>query len=378
MHSDVVFLLQKLIRIPSVNPDCSPDGDGEAAMADYVQKYLEESGFSVVQEEVLPGRPNVIARAPGPDNRPRIMLAPHLDTVSIAGMDLDSFGAITDDGKILGRGASDTKGPMASMLQALSNCQNLLEKLPVAVDFIGFMGEEASQHGSKHFAKHRASEYTFAIAGEPTDLDIVNVTKGSLWATLTSTGKAAHASQPEQGDNAILKLARALNILDRKLSPELTKYSHPILGCSTLNVGTIIGGKQPNIVPDFASSQIDIRTTPSLHDNGGALAVVEKTISHQKLSLKVVNPHENPPMEVPDDNIWIKKLIAANPKSKTVGAPWFSDAAHLNAAGIPSVCIGPGSINQAHTKDEFIKIDRLKAGVVYFENLIKSLESVSC
>jgi len=92
----------------------------------------------------------------------------------------------------------------------------------------------------------------------------------------------------------------------------------------------------------------------------------------------VVNPHENPPMEVPDDNIWIKKLITANPKSKTVGAPWFSDAAHLNAAGIPSVCIGPGSINQAHTKDEFIKIDRLKEGVVYFENLIKSLESGSC
>ncbi len=377
MPSDVVFLLQKLIRIPSVNPDCSPDGDGEAAMADYVQEFLEKIGYSVTQEEVLPGRPNVIARAPhsgnGPDDRPRILLGPHLDTVSIAGMDLDSFGSITDDGKILGRGASDTKGPMASMLQALHNCRDILADLPVAVDFIGFMGEEASQHGSKHFAKNHASEYTFAIAGEPTDLHIVNVTKGSLWATLTATGKAAHASQPEKGDNAILKLARALDKLEQKLTPKLAKFTHPILGHSTVNVGTFHGGKQPNIVPDAAKAQIDIRTTPSLHNDVGAQGLVEQIISKLKLPIKLVNPHANPPMDVPDDNPWIQKLIAANPGTQPVGAPWFSDAAHLNAAGIPAVCIGPGSINQAHTRDEFININDLDAGVVYFENLVRSL-----
>ncbi|MFK7910400.1 MAG: M20/M25/M40 family metallo-hydrolase, partial [Akkermansiaceae bacterium] len=137
--------------------------------------------------------------------------------------------------------------------------------------------------------------------------------------------------------------------------------------------GTIRGGKQPNIVPDFASAQIDIRTTPSLHNDGGALAVVENVISKQKLPVEVVNPHENPPMDVPDKNPWIQKLIASNPSSQPVGAPWFSDAAHLNAAGVPSVCIGPGSIDQAHTKDEFIRIDDLDNGVIYFENLIRSL-----
>ena len=118
MPSPVVTLLQSLIRIPSVNPDCSPDGDGETAMADYVQEYLEKIGYSVTQEEVLPNRPNLIARAPGPKDRPRILLGPHLDTVSVAGMDMDTFGTISDDGRILGRGASDTKGPMAAMLLA--------------------------------------------------------------------------------------------------------------------------------------------------------------------------------------------------------------------------------------------------------------------
>jgi acetylornithine deacetylase/succinyl-diaminopimelate desuccinylase-like protein len=377
MPSDVVTLLQNLIRIPSVNPDCSPDGDGEAAMANYVQDYLEKAGFSVTQQEVLPKRPNVIAKCPHsgsePDQRPRILLCPHLDTVSVAGMDMDNFGVITDDGRVLGRGASDTKGPMAAMLQALDHCQDMLATLPVAVDFVDFMGEEASQHGSKFFAKHHASEYVFALAGEPTSLDIVHVTKGSLWATLSASGKAAHASQPEAGDNAILKLARALDQFDQHITRELAGYTHPILGHSTLNVGTIKGGKQANMVPDSAATEIDIRTTPSLYQDTGALALVEKIIAEQQLPIKVVNPHENPPMDVPDDNPWIKRMQSANPSSKTVGAPWFSDAAHLNAAGIPSICIGPGSIDQAHTKDEFIRVVDLEDGVAYFENFIRSL-----
>lgn len=377
MPNNVVSLLQELIRIPSVNPDCSSDGSGEAAMADFVEGFLRGIAFDVTQEEVLPTRPNVIGRCnytgPDSDTRPRIMLCPHLDTVSVAGMDMDTFGTITDDGRILGRGASDTKGPMAAMLQALKNCAEILPTLPVAVDFVGFMGEEASQHGSKHFGKQHAAEYAFALAGEPTSLEIVNITKGSLWATLHATGKAAHASQPEAGDNAILKIARALDQFEQSITKQLETYTHPSLSHSTLNIGTIAGGKQPNIVPDFASAQIDIRTTPALYEDSGALALVEKVIEEQQLPIKVLNPHENPPMEVADDNPWILRMQAANPESKTVSAPWFSDAAHLNAAGIPSICIGPGSINQAHTKDEFIRIADLEAGVDYFENFIRSL-----
>ena len=377
MPSNVVKLLQKLIRIPSVNPDCSPDGEGEAAMANFVQDFLKDIDFTVTQEEVLPNRPNVIGRCPAAtsakDSRPRILLCPHLDTVSVAGMDMDTFGTITDDGRVLGRGASDTKGPMAAMLQALANCADILPSLPVAVDFVGFMGEEASQHGSKHFGEKHAAQYQFGLAGEPTSLDIVNVTKGSLWATLKATGKAAHASQPEAGDNAILKIARALDKFDQAITSQLASYTHPTLSHSTLNIGTITGGKQANIVPDSASAQIDIRTTPALYHDAGALALVEKVINEQQLPLQVINPHENPPMEVANDNPWILRMQAANPESKTVSAPWFSDAAHLNAAGIPSICIGPGSINQAHTKDEFIHISDLEAGVDYFENFIRSL-----
>ena len=375
MPSNAVSLLQDLISIPSVNPDNAPGTDqtGEEAMAKYVQAYLEPLGYKITLVEIRPGRPNLIARAPGGQDRPRILLGPHLDTVGVSGMTIDPFDPELRGGRIYGRGASDTKGPMASMLQALQNCAPILESLPIAVDFVGFMGEESNQWGSKHFAKHHSDEYEFALVGEPTSLNIVHTTKGSLWATLQTSGKAAHSSQPELGENAILKLTSSLDRMNRKLTARLASYTHPVLGHSTLNVGVIRGGSRPNIVPDSASAEIDIRLTPSLHEDGGALRLLENFISENKLPVEVVNPQENPPMEVATDNVWIQKMITANSESQPVGAPWFSDAAHLNDAGIPSVCIGPGSIDQAHTKDEFIKTTDLEAGVEYFERFIRSL-----
>ena len=369
-----VELLQSLIRIPSVNPDNDPGTDkvGENGIAEYLSDLLVPHGFDVTLEEVLPGRPNVIARCPGPADRPRIFLGPHTDTVGVSGMEFDPFCGDIKDGRILGRGATDTKGPMASMLTALIENKVLLAELPIAIDFVAFMGEESSQHGSKHFAEWHAEEYIFGIAGEPTSLDIVYTTKGSLWLTVAAKGIATHASQPERGSNAIMTLARSLDHMNKKLASQLATFTHPVLGHSSFNIGTIKGGTRPNIVPDHAEAEIDIRTAPSLDAVGGAHALVLDFIKEQQLPLEVVKAHENPPMETPTSDPIIQQLLKANPQSQLVGAPWFSDAAHLSHAGVPSVCLGPGSINQAHTKDEFIQISDLEAGHNYFSNFIKS------
>jgi len=382
---DVTSLLQDLIRIPSVNPDDSPGTDqtGEGVVADYVREYLEAIGFAVTLEQIRPGRPNLIARCPShnhPDPRPRVMFGPHLDTVGVGGMSIDPFSGELSDGKIHGRGSSDTKGPMATMLQALCNCQGILADLPVAFDFVGFMGEESAQWGSRHFAEHHASDYEFAFVGEPTSLDIVHVTKGSLWATLRTTGKASHSSQPERGENAILKLARALDRIDQDLTPILAEFTHPVLGHSTQNIGIISGGSRPNIVPDRASAKIDIRTTPSLYQSGGALTLLKTFVTDRDLPISITDAHENPPMEVAPNHPWIERMVGIATDSErlktssTVGAPWFSDAAHLTTAGLPAVCIGPGSIDQAHTKDEFIRVNDLELGARYFTELIRSVQ----
>lgn len=376
MSQNVVSLLQQLIRIPSVNPDNAPGTEqiGEEKLANFLSGWLESIGADVSLEEIQPGRPNLIARFAPLDGRPRILLGPHLDTVGVGGMTIDPFGGETRDGKIWGRGASDTKGPMAAMLWALHEHRDALADLPVAVDFVAFMAEESGQWGSKDFAKRHGKDYSFALVGEPTSMQVVHVTKGSLWATLRATGKAAHSSQPERGENAILKLARALDQLDHHLGKQLATFTHPVLGRSTMNVGLIRGGARPNIVPDLAEAEIDIRITPALAAAGGALKLLTETIAFHELPVEIVNPHENQPMETAADHPMIQALLATDGGTRLAGAPWFSDAAHLSSGGIPSICIGPGSIDQAHTVDEFIDIAALEQGAAFFQAFISRLK----
>ena len=140
-----------------------------------------------------------------------------------------------------------------------------------------------------------------------------------------------------------------------------------------MNVGLIRGGARPNIVPDLAEAEIDIRITPELAAAGGALKLLAETITFHDLPVEIVNPHENPPMETPADHPAIQALLATDPATGLAGAPWFSDAAHLSSGGIPSICIGPGSIDQAHTVDEFIEITGLEKGTEFFSRFVASL-----
>lgn len=375
MSQDVISFLQQLVRIPSVNPDNAPGTDhtGEETLAVFLSGWLESIGAEISLEEVKPGRPNLIARFAPVDGRPRILLGPHLDTVGVGGMTIDPFGGEIRNGRLWGRGASDTKGPMAAMLWALHENRDLLADLPVAVDFVAFMGEESGQWGSKDFVERHGADYSFALVGEPTSMEIVHVTKGSLWATLRTTGKAAHSSMPERGDNAILKLTRALDRLDCHLGAELATYTHPVLGRSTLNIGVIRGGSRPNIVPDLAEAELDIRITPSLAAAGGALKLLTETLEFHDLPVEIIRPHENPPMETTAEHPMIRSLLKIG--ARLAGAPWFSDAAHLSNGGVPSICIGPGSIDQAHTADEFIEIDALQKGAEFFMRFIRSLQA---
>ena len=170
-----VALLGELTRIPSVNPEGEPgvDEPGEARLAGYLEKLLNDLGAEVWLREVLPGRPNVVARFPSDRaGKPRLLLAPHTDTVSVAGMTIDPFGGDVSEGKVWGRGASDTKGPMASMLCALSRLGEEIPKLGYEIWFAGLMGEESGQHGAKALASEE--NFDFVIAGEPTDLKTVH------------------------------------------------------------------------------------------------------------------------------------------------------------------------------------------------------------
>ena len=362
----VTALLQELIRIPSVNPDNDSGPDcGEKQCAEFVAGFLEGLGAEVALEEVQPGRPNVIGcfTAPG---KPRVLLGPHVDTVGVANMSIDPFGAELRDGRIYGRGASDTKGTMAAMLWAIREMGDSLRSLDSEISFVGFMGEETNQAGSIHFAKHHP-DFAFALVGEPTGLDVVYTTKGCSWIRLTCEGKAAHGSMPEAGENAVCKAANLIGRMETELPGLLAPFRDSMLGDCTFNVGVCQGGTRPNIVPDKCVVELDVRSTPALAERGVKAFFSEFLESEHVLSEILT---EKLPMHTPVHNPYVEKLVALG--AKPMGAPWFCDAAHLAAAGIPAVAAGPGSITQAHTADEWLAVDDLEEGVGFYRRFLES------
>ncbi len=378
--ADPLPLLRDLIAIPSVNPDGDPglpaEQCGEAAIASFLSQVLTDAGATVEVEEVATGRPNVLGRFPSNDpGKPVLLLAPHLDTVGVGNMTIDPFDPCERNGRIYGRGATDTKGPMAAMLTAIFALGEEIAELPYQVHFAGFAAEESGQYGSRHFAANHAEHYQFAIVGEPTGMAVVNTHKGCCWSRIDVPGKAAHGSTPEKGDNAILRATRIIEYLDTSFRDELRSAvpDDPLLGQSTLNIGMIRGGVRANIVPSHCSITVDMRTTPGLLNSG----VDPATRLHRAVSLidseASVHPAGTsaPPLDTDPGHPIGRQLAAAG--TGFSGAPWFCDASHLAAAGLPSVAMGPGSIDQAHTADEWISVEELRDGAQrflrFFENL---------
>ena len=364
--SSVTALLQDLVRIPSVNPHGAPGvpDPGEQACAEYVGDFLRRCGAEVELREVSPGRPNVVARFPGgAPGKKRVILAPHLDTVSVVGMTIDPFGGELRDGKIWGRGASDTKGPMAAMLCALHALRGRIAGLGHEVWFVALMGEEAGQEGARAFVSQERAD--FALIGEPTSREIVHTHKGALWLSLRTTGRSVHASAPELGENAIYKMADVLRCIRDEIAPRLARQSHPVLGAPTISAGTIRGGAKTNIVPDSCELEVDVRTIPG-QDSQEILDLLLASCPGLLASQWQAAPLNTDPAHP------LIQLLVKN-GGKLTGAPWFCDAAVFAAAGIPAVAAGPGSIAQAHTKDEWIAVDELERGVVFYRAFLESL-----
>lgn len=370
VHS-VVELLQKLVRIPSVNPHGDPgtDGVGELRVAEFVAGFLESVGATAELREVLPQRPNVVARFPSDaPGKLRILFAPHTDTVSVVGMTIDPFGGEVHDGKLWGRGASDTKGSMAAMLWALRELgAERIARLPYEIWFTGLMSEEAGQNGSKALAAQE--RFDFAIIGEPTSLNVVHTHKGALWLTLTTRGKAVHAASPHLGENAIYKMADLLRCVRDEIAPSFAATKHPVLGSPTISAGVVRGGSKTNIVPDLCTAEIDIRMIPG--DDG----IFERVAAQLRAVCADVEIEKvrSEPMFTDPAHPLIAVLQACG--AKLVGAPWFCDAAIFAKAGTPAIAIGPGSIDQAHTKDEWIEVAELERGARFFADFLSRLSS---
>ncbi|HEY3932356.1 MAG TPA: M20 family metallopeptidase [Verrucomicrobiae bacterium] len=368
-------LLAELIALPSVNPAFLPPRHphaGEKRVADFLAAVAARAGLEVEFQKVLPGRSNIIARL-RPKNKIKqtILLAPHLDTV---GADGTRFIPQRKNGRLHGRGACDTKGSVAAMLSALCELANSKSRpLETEIVFAGLIDEEHAQVGSRALAAS-GFKANLAIVGEPTKLQVVTAHKGSLWLELETRGKAAHGATPQFGKNAIHEMARIVDLLETDYAAQLQKRKHPLLGTATVNIGTISGGTQPNIVPDHCVISVDRRTLPGETD-----AKVKKEIAAllraRKLSAKISSAKLAPalPLETNYKLPLVQKFMKIVGQSKPLGVHFFCDAAILSAGGIPSIVFGPGDVAQAHTADEWISLSELERGQNLLLRFLNSL-----
>ena len=391
MPVDVVETLCDLVRLPSVNPmgrDVAGEEFHEYRVTEYLQRFFERLDLPWRRQTIEPRQDNIVARLDGaipPEQGGQILvLEAHQDTVPVDGMIIDPWDPQIRGGRIYGRGSCDIKGGLACMLTVLAKLAETRPANAPTIVMACSASEEFGQTGAKRlpelwddrsFLPRRPDAI---IVAEPTLLNVVKAHRGCVRWHCRTRGKAAHSSQPANGKNAIYEMAKVLAVLERYAEEVVgTLDEHPLVGRPTLSVGLISGGISVNTVPDHCRIEIDRRATPNEDPQAAYQHVVDYLQQHLPASVEVIH---DPPYSLtpglPDDcNAALAEALSAQVQAaghpgEIVGAPYGTDASSLGAAGIPTVVFGPGSIEQAHTVDEWIAIDQLHAMVEILEAFV--------
>jgi acetylornithine deacetylase/succinyl-diaminopimelate desuccinylase-like protein len=387
---DLINTLCQLVATPSVNPMGLPLGGerlGESPLTDHLERLLRNLGIPIERQLVEPGRENILARVDGhagPNAGGRLLLlSVHQDTVPTAGMTIPPWTPSIREDRLYGRGACDVKGGMAAMLTAIAR---LKDERPAAMPTIvlactvneenGFTGVAALprlwQSGNSPVLPRRPDA---AVVAEPTGLQVVVAHKGVVRWRCHARGLAAHSARPESGQNAIYRMARALAAIERYQEEVVGSLGfHPLYGRSTLSVGTITGGVSVNTVPDRCTIEIDRRLAGSEEPEAARRHLIDYLARHCDVAAWL--EHERPflfglPLGDDANGPLAERLSAAvrevAGECRLVGVPYGTDAASLAAAGVPVVVFGPGSIEQAHTADEWIDLAQVQqAAEIYY------------
>ena len=383
--SPVIETLRSLVAINSVN-SFYEGGPGEREIATWVRRFFEHRGIVVWEQEVFPDRPNVIARLPGRDPSRRVILEAHMDTVSVKGMSIPPFEPHVADGKMFGRGSCDTKAGLAAMMHAVASLHEDGIQPPCEVWMAAVVDEEFSYRGVVKLCEELMGDAALvahaALVAEPTGMRAVIASKGVLRWRIVVRGKAAHSGKPHLGVNAITHMARVVLAIEED-HQRLAAKVHPLLGPATANVGVIRGGVQVNFVPDMCAIEIDRRLLPG-ETTAAVLAHYQDLLDALKSRHPTLDAVMEPPM-LTDEGLETAADSAPAQLASTVlaemgldgtlcGVPFGSDASKLSRQGIPSLVIGPGSIDQAHAADEFVDLAQVEQAFEFYRNFILRFE----
>ena len=376
MTFDPIVLTRDLVRADSRNPSLGRGGPGEGDAARVLARTLREWGFAVELQEVLPGRPNVVARA-GAGDGPTLMLNGHLDVVGVEGMVHSPFDAAQRDGRLYGRGAADMKGGVAAMCAAAAR---VAARGAIAGEIIvaGVVDEEYESAGTRALVE-RGVRADAAIVTEPTRLAIMPAHRGFVWVEVELTGRAAHGSRYDVGIDAITHAGLLLAELDAYQERELRRRTHPLLGHASLHASTIEGGSAWSIYPDRCVLRIERRTLPG-ETTDAVLREVREACERVRARRPALRAEPRlataqGPSDVSVGAPVVRALAAAlderGEEVRVEGMSAWTDAAILNDAGIPAICFGPGDIALAHAAEEWVPVDEIARATDVMETLIE-------
>jgi len=327
--TDVVALAAELLSINSST-------GAESGAVDFVSKWLVARGWNVFLQEVTRGRANVWASRSGGG----VTLSTHLDTVP------PYIAPRLDGERLRGRGACDAKGIAAAMLVAADNLARAGEE---RIDLLFVVGEEKGSDGARAANRLQATS-KFLVNGEPTESKLASGAKGSLRVTVRTRGRAAHSAYAHLGESAIAPML--------KLLPELDALELPtddVLGATTVNVGTLKGGTEANIVPALAEAEIMFRLVGDVEE-----------------VRKQVDKWADGRAEIEYGSFIPAQHFQTIDGFDVAPVAYTSDIPLLGRWGTP-LMFGPGSIHVAHTPDEFIDVGELRRAVAAYETIVKSL-----
>lgn len=379
---DVAGLTCDLIAAASENP-----GGAESAAVDVLRDALEAIGARVSLDEVEPNRPNLFARI-GADRPGGILFLGHSDVVPAGdGWSGDPFVPRRTDTEIIGRGATDMKGGLAAVVAAMAQIHRMRPELPVSL--LCTVDEELDARGIlHHLAARPRHQFDACVVAEPTDLSTIIGCRGAANFRITVNGASAHAGRPSDGASAILAAAEVIAAIESD-AQQLAVNPHPFLGTATWNVGRVVGGQGPSIVPDGCELEVDRRLLPAesaAEVLTGLLEVARERIAQREL------PHSSrihldgkvemfmPGFVTAPEHPLVNIAIDA---ARAVGAPGESGVWTASCEGgfaaqyyqVPTIVLGPGDITgQAHQPDERVCIRDLHAAVDMFTKIAMRVE----
>jgi acetylornithine deacetylase len=347
--SEVADLAAALVRIDSVNPALIAGAAGEAEIADFVARWLARAGLDVDVVDRAPGRPSVIGIARGTGGGGALLLNAHLDTVGTEALEAP-FDARIEDGRLYGRGSYDMKGALAAAMLAVADAAAL--GLAGDVILTAVADEEVASLGTEAILERVGAEA--AIVCEPTELQVAIAHRGFAGFEVETHGVAAHGSRPDLGVDAIAMMGHvlvALEELDRRLQ---AGRRHPLVGAGSLHASLIEGGQEFSSYPERCLLTGERRTLP-----GETAAEIEADLRAAAGDAEVRLLVSREPFEVDEGHELVQAVRAAAGTRGVIGVPFWTDAALVAAAGIPTVLFGPAG-EGAHAAVEWVDISSLE------------------